>query len=257
MGEAYRARRRFFDSLLTIYGRKPVLEALRHPEVEIWRLHLAEDLKPTAILDEILALARRRGVEIARHSRRRLAHISGDGRQDQGVAADLRLPGYGTSEAFLERAADRPFRLLALDGVTNPQNLGMIIRSVAASPLDGLLLPRRGCAPLCPLAVKASAGALFRARILRCERLAPALADFAAAGAEICVLASDAEQSIADHRPGPRTLYVLGSETAGVSPEVSRLAAGRLRIPMANGVESLNVAVTAALVAFRDLLAPA
>ncbi|MBK8132487.1 MAG: 23S rRNA (guanosine(2251)-2'-O)-methyltransferase RlmB, partial [Gammaproteobacteria bacterium] len=64
-----------------------------------------------------------------------------------------------------------PLQLLALDRVTNPQNLGMIVRTVCASPLDGLLLPRQGCAPLSPLVIKASAGTLFRCPLWRCDRL--------------------------------------------------------------------------------------
>ena len=97
-------------------------------------------------------------------------------RQDQGVAVDLRCPGYDDFQHWTETpAADRPFRLLALDRVTNPQNLGMIVRSVCASPLTALLLPAKGCAPLSPLVIKASAGTLLRCPILRCGELAQAL----------------------------------------------------------------------------------
>ncbi len=252
MSDDYRTKKAFYDSLLTIYGRKPVLEALQDPGVPPYRLHLADSNKPGGTLADIEALAHRRGVEIRRHSREALSRISRNRRQDQGVALDLNTPGYQSWEDFLATRGERTFRLLALDRITNPQNLGMIIRSVAASSLDGLLLPRRGCAPLDPLVIKASAGALFRTPLLRCETLADTLPAFTAAGTDIRCLRGDADTTLGAYRPRGSVIYVLGNETEGVSREVVGLCSGALRIPMARGVESLNVAVTAALIAFRD-----
>ena len=135
--------------------------------------------------------------------------------------------------------------------ITNPQNLGMIIRTLCASPLDGLLLPRTGGAPLSPLVIKASAGTLFQCPLWRCESLPVALRALSAAGAEIAVLAADGRQPLATFQPTRSIIYVLGNETEGVSPEVAALANHRLSVPLARGVESLNVAVTAGLVAFH------
>ena len=251
----YADRKRFFDRLLTIYGRKPVLEALRDPQLRVYRLHLARSNRADATIAQLRDLAATRGIEIREHSREELARISRNGRQDQGVAADLDCPSHRDWRELL--AAPRPGRLqlMALDRVTNPQNLGMIIRTLCASPLDGLLLPRQGCAPLGPLVIKASAGTLFRCPLWHCEALPATLRELAAAGAEIAVLAADAGAALADYRPPPAVVYVLGNETDGVSPAVAALAQRRLRIPMARGVESLNVAVTAGLIAFRSRLA--
>ncbi len=254
MSTDYQRRKAFFDDLLTIYGRKPVLEALKDESLSAFRLHLAESNKPGGTLEQIETLAARRGIETHRHDRQALSRISRNRRQDQGVALDLHCPGHQTHEAFLAASGERPFRLIALDRITNPQNLGMIIRSVAASPMDGLLLPRRGCAPLDPLVIKASAGALFRASLVRCETLADALPGFAQAGADIRRLSGEATESLSRFRPEGAAVYVLGNETDGVSEGVARLCTGSLRIPMARGVESLNVAATASIIAFRDML---
>jgi len=252
--EQYRSRKRLFDSLLTIYGRKPVLEALQDDQIPIYKLHLADSNQPGSILADIEKLAKRRGIEIARHSREQLSRISRNRKQDQGVAADLQCPHYRSWRDFLDHdGRDHPFQLLALDNVTNPQNLGMVIRSVCASPLDGLLLPQSGCAALSPLVVKASAGTLFRCPILRCDDLAKTLETLRSPGAEICVLSSSAPMALADYQPEGSVVYVLGNETEGVSEAVSRVANLQLHIPMARGVESLNVAVAAALIAFRGL----
>lgn len=252
----YLAKKRFFASLLTVYGRKPVLEALQDPAIPVYRLHLAASNQDGGIVRDIEKLAAQRGVEVVRHSRESLSRISKNRSQDQGVAADLECPGYRYYRDFLaERQPGEAWQLIALDRITNPQNLGMIIRSVAASPIAGLLLPSKGCAPLSPLVIKASAGTLFRCPILRCDDLEKTLVDFRTSGSEVCVLSGAAQLSLADYRPAGSVVFVLGNETDGVSEKVFAQASSRVKIPMANGVESLNVAVTAALLAFRGALA--
>jgi 23S rRNA (guanosine2251-2'-O)-methyltransferase len=250
----YQEKKQFFDNLLTVYGRKPVLEVLQDSSIPVFRLHLADTNQSGGILADIEKLASLRGIDIRYHSRDELSRISKNRRQDQGVAIDLNCPGYQHYKDFLRDQSQSSFRLIALDKITNPQNLGMILRSVSASPLDGILLPTKGSAPLCPLVIKASAGTLFKCRILRCDKLDDALSAFAETGTDICVLSGSADTSINDYHPRRSVIYVLGNETQGVSPEVSKLANTRLRIPMNNGVESLNVAVTAALIAFRGLI---
>lgn len=246
----YLQKKAFFDNLLTVYGRKPVLEALQNNDVEVYKLHLAESNKPDGIIRDILDVAEQRGIAIQWHDRKALSRISKNSKQDQGVCADLQLRGHRSLEDFITDCGDRRFRLVALDGITNPQNLGMIIRSVCAGQVDGLILPRKGCAPLSPLVIKASAGTLFRATILRCESLAKGLQALRGKAA-ICTLSADAKQSLFDFETEDSTVFVLGNETDGVSEAVSQLADTSLFIPMNNGVESLNVAITAALVAFR------
>ncbi len=240
--------------MLTIYGRKPVLEALQDPALEIYRVHIAESNRTHGTMREILQLAAERGIEQVYHDRRSLSRISKNQSQDQGVAADIRCAGYQDLRAFIEDRST-PFQLIALENITNPQNLGMIIRSVCASSLTGLLLPAHGCAALSPLVIKASAGTLFKCRILRCTDLQSALRDLARSGAEICVLSAQAQQTLQEFRPQGSAVYVLGNETEGVSSATQQHATQRLRIPMHNGVESLNVAVTAALIGFRYELA--
>lgn len=246
----YTERKKFFDQLLTVYGRKPVLEALLDDALPAYRLHLATSNRSDGTLKQILKLAELRGIDVQRHNRDELSRISRNRRQDQGVALDLQCPNYSDDSSLLRQ---RNFRLIALDRVTNPQNLGMVIRSVCASPLDGLLLPVSGCAPLSPLVIKASAGTLFRCPIFRCKNLAESLQQLRAKGCEVCVLDAGATQQLNKHQPAEKVIYVLGNESEGVSASIAQLAATRLSIPMARGVESLNIAVTAALLAFARL----
>jgi 23S rRNA (guanosine2251-2'-O)-methyltransferase len=249
--QTYLDKKKFFDGMLTIYGRKPVLEALQDKSTRIHRLHLAESNKSAGIIEEITALAKEKGAEVLFHSRQALSRISKNSSQDQGVAADLICNGFQTHEEFLQQHRDARFTLLALDGITNPQNLGMIIRSACAGNIDGILLPQQGNAQIDPLVIKASAGTVFRAPILRCNSLVSALNDFKKQNTIICSLSSHAKTDLKTFTPRQSCIYVLGNETEGVSREVENLCNERIRIAMNNGVESLNVAVTAALIAFK------
>ena len=233
---------------LTLYGRKPVLEALQS-DVTALRLHTAG--KPEGIMADIIRLARQHGIEIKHHNRRQLSFISKNTRQDQGVALDIEAPGLGD----VADLPDGPGHYLALDGLTNPQNLGMIVRSVAASPMNGLILPSHGSAQLDPLAYKASAGTLVRASIYRCEHLAPALAEFREQGFRIYGLDGSGEILLNELPSEARTIFVMGNESYGLSPEVRVICDQLVRIPMAGGVESLNVSAAATLVAFRQFFA--
>jgi len=251
----YREKRRHYRGVLTVYGRKPVLEALADPGLACERLHLARSNRRDAVLDQILARAAVRGLEPRDHTREALARISRNGRQDQGVALDIRCPRFMEAGEGLAALADRPtVRLLALDGVTNPQNAGMAIRSARAGGIDGILYADRGNPALGPLVIKGSAGTLYGAPLLRCATVEDGVAACRDAGYTVYALAADAPRGLFSAALAARALFVLGGETEGVSPAVRALASETLAIPMAEGVESLNVAVTAALVAYAPRL---
>ena len=251
--EHYQQKKGFFDSLLTIYGRKPVLEALQDKSMNLYRLHLASSNKTAGIISDIISLAESRGVEIQWNDRKSLSRISRNSKQDQGVAADIEIEQHQSLRHYLQQqTGEHRLNLIALDNITNPQNLGMIIRSVCAGTIDGLIIPRKGCAALSPLVIKASVGTLFKAPLLHCESLPEGLADLREHGVTLCTLSSHAKQSLFEYQPKKSVVYILGNETEGVSKEVAKLSDQQLSIPMNNGVESLNVAITAALIAFKE-----
>lgn len=253
--DQYLAKKRFFSRMLTVYGRKPVLEALQNSDIQIHRLHLAHSNKPGEIVRQILELATAQGAEILYHDKQALSRISKNARQDQGVAADLLCPGFQTLEHLLERLKspgdNAPMRILALDGITNPQNLGMIIRSACAGNIQAILLPGKNCAQIDPLVIKASVGTVFRAPIVRVDgHLEHTLKTLQKVNCNLIGLSSHAEQTLRQS-PAGHNVYILGNETHGVSPATEALCSHWVKIPMNNGVESLNVAVTAALIAFQ------
>jgi 23S rRNA (guanosine2251-2'-O)-methyltransferase len=246
---AYNEKKRNFDRLITVYGRNVVLEVLEEKEIKVTKVHLAESNKKDGTISKILQRCEEKGIEVFYHSKQALSRISKNAKQDQGVAADIEASTYLSTHEFLKNDT-KSYRYVALDSIHNPQNLGMIIRSVAAGFVDGIILPKKGSAKISPLVIKASAGTLFKTSILYCDTLEESLPEFKKNGADIYALSSYARESLFDLQLGEKTIFVLGNESDGVCKEVQRLANKTLSIPMNNGVESLNVAVTAALLAY-------
>ncbi len=250
---SYKSKKAFYDRVLTVYGRKPALEALRDKDLQCHTLHLANSNRSGGIVTELTEAARARDVPVREHSREALSRISKNGKQDQGVALDILCPAFRSLQTYLEQLAMLPRqRVLSLDGISNPQNLGMILRSASAGHIDAVLWSRKGNAALGPLVIKASAGTLYRAPLVLCDSQLEALKALAQKDFEICSLEANASQSLFTHKPAGNVAYVLGNETDGVSQPVAKLADTALSIPMNNGVESLNVAVTASLIAYAE-----
>jgi len=246
--DQYLAKKAFFDKVLTIYGRNAVHEALEDKSIAVHKLHLSSSNKPSFELDKMVSIAKERGIEIAYHDKQALSRISKNAKQDQGVALDIVLEYSNDAAHFL--SVHEKYRIVALDGVTNPQNLGMIIRSCAAGNVDAILLPVKGAAQISPLVIKASAGTLFKIPIIQTPNLKKTLEYFKAHGAMLYTLSSHAGKSYKHEKYGHKTIFVLGNESEGVSRDVESVCDGGISIPMQRDVESLNVAVAASLLAF-------
>ena len=244
----YLAKKAFFDKVLTIYGRNAVMEALEDEAITIHKLHLSKSNKDASVLEQMKNIAKKREIEVAYHDKQSLSRISKNAKQDQGVALDIVLEHFGDEKSFMD--THKSYRIIALDGVTNPQNLGMIIRSCAAGNVDAILLPTKGTAQISPLVIKASAGALFKMPIIKTSNLKRTLESFKKEGADLYALSSHASQSYKEQDYSDKTIFVLGNESEGVSKNVEVLCNESIAIPMQRGVESLNVAVTASLLAF-------
>jgi len=243
--QEYLDKKAFFEKVITLYGRNVVIEILQDPSVTIHKLHLADSNKKDGAIKDILSLAQKRDVEILYHDKNALSRISKNAKQDQGVAIDIVAQSYQDAKEISKLSS---YRLIALDGIHNPQNLGMIIRSCAAGNVDGIILPKKNSAKISPLVIKASAGTLFKIPIYFCNTLEEVFKELQ--GASIYALSSHATESIYTITSQERSIFVLGNESEGVSKEVTALCNKALSIPMNRGVESLNVAVTASLLAF-------
>lgn len=244
----YLEKKAFFDKMITLYGRNVVVEILEDESLTIHKLHLSSSNKDDGVITKIKSLAKKRDVDIKLHDNKSLSRISKNSAQDQGVAIDIVAPNYKSVEAFLKNNP-KNFRVLALDGIHNPQNLGMIIRSAAAGNIDAIILPKKSSVKISPLVIKASAGTLFKIDILFCEKLEDILPKFI--NTQTYLLSSYAAEELSTLKESDRSIFVLGNESEGVSSEVTALCNSSIKISMNRGVESLNVAITAALISFR------
>ena len=234
-----------------MYGRLAVLEALADAEVTVARV-LLDRTQRGQLAEEVLAAAARRGVLVKRLPPEKISRISGDARHDQGVVADIAAGGIEPLDTWLDRLGPgATTSVLVLDGVTNPANVGMIIRSVAGAGLSGVVLPEAGSPNIGPLVIRASAGIALHAAVLRCPTAAEGVAALAAAGLVVHGLRAEEADVLFTAELPDRAAYVVGNETDGVSPAVTALVDRWLAIPLADGVESLNVASAATIVAFE------
>ncbi|OLT46530.1 RNA methyltransferase [Saccharomonospora sp. CUA-673] len=246
------------DRFLTVYGRKPVLEALADPELEVDKVILADSAGGPGAA-EIQRAAKDAGVPVQRASAHRVKVLAGNGKQDQGVLADVVAPRMRRLDHALgEHPVPTP--VLVLDGITTPANVGMILRTATAAGLGGIVVPRRGVATLDPLVIKASAGVTFRAPLLRCATALDAVEQLTESGYSVYALGSEGSSSTSSGSDAvtglfeadlpARSAFVLGGETEGVDPEVAHYVASWLSIPMPGDAESLNVSAAAAVLCF-------
>jgi 23S rRNA (guanosine2251-2'-O)-methyltransferase len=238
------------DTFITVYGRRSVLEALDDSSLRVDKVILAEDVRGGSAR-EILDAARSRGVPVQRATAHRVKVLAGNGRHDQGVLADVVAPRMAPVTDFLATLGpNEQVAVLVLDRLTNPANVGMILRSATAAGLDGVLLPRRGLPAIDPLMIKASAGVAFRAPVLRSGTVEEGCAALHAAGCTIFGLDAGGA-SLLDAELPRRVALVLGNESGGLSESVRPHLDGMLAIPMHGGVESLGVASAGAVAAFE------
>ncbi|MSS45063.1 23S rRNA (guanosine(2251)-2'-O)-methyltransferase RlmB [Cutibacterium sp. WCA-380-WT-3A] len=235
-----------------VIGRNPVLEAL-HAGLPVRTAYVAEGAEHDSRLREILTFAADHGIALMQATRGELDRITG-GSNHQGVA--LRLPEYQYATVDdLIAAGPQTYRgglVVALDKVTDPRNLGAIIRSAAAFGAQGVLIPSRRSASMTAAAWKTSAGAAARIPVAMATNLNQALSKFAAAGWMIVGLAGEAELDFASAPglDGPLVI-VVGSEGEGLARLTRQSCDVLASIPISSDVESLNASVAASIALYE------
>jgi len=256
VGNAESRMKKRGHSELVVFGRRAVLEALAQPDsdVEVCEVWVVKST-PGTFRSELAAACRKRALELRSGSLAQVNAFSGEPKHDQGVAARIRLGRIAEVESFLEarkgKHARAPMRLLALDGVTNSQNIGMAVRTLVGCQLDGLIWPAQGSPWINGLVIKASASAIYRCNVLCCDTLSEGLIATKRQGFELVGLAHPADGNLFEYELPHRAVFVVGSETLGLSDDVMGLLDQTLEIPLAGPVESLNVAVAASLACYK------
>ncbi|PSL50702.1 23S rRNA (guanosine2251-2'-O)-methyltransferase [Saccharothrix carnea] len=233
----------------TVAGRNPVVECLR-AGIPATALYVALGIDADDRVAEAVQLAATRGISVLEVQRGELDRITG-GAMHQGLG--LQVPPYEYAEPRellkIANASGLPPLLVALDGVTDPRNLGAVVRSAAAFGAHGIVLPQRRSAGITAVAWRTSAGTAARMPIAVATNLTRQLKEWAEAGLMIVGLDADGDVDVdgLDLATGP-LVVVVGSEGRGLSRLVKETCDQTVSIPMAAGVESLNASVAAGVV---------
>jgi 23S rRNA (guanosine2251-2'-O)-methyltransferase len=230
-----------------VAGRNPVVEALT-ADVPATTLLVARGIDVDKRVTDAIRIANDRGVPVREVPRSEIDRITG-GAHHQGLALSIPPYAYLEPDELLARATDvgdAPL-IVALDGVTDPHNLGAVVRSAAAFGAHGVLVPERRSAGMTAGAWKASAGAAARLPVARATNLPRALKAYADAGVIVAGLAGDGDLTLSDlDATGPLCL-VVGSEGRGLSRLVGERCDVQVAISLADGTESLNASVAAGI----------
>ncbi|MGH3738704.1 MAG: 23S rRNA (guanosine(2251)-2'-O)-methyltransferase RlmB [Micromonosporaceae bacterium] len=237
------------DAPELLVGRNPVVEALR-AHIPSTALYVANKIELDDRIKEALRLAGDRGIAILEVSRGELDRLTG-GVLHQGIGLQVPPFAYEPFEDLLatalESRPDAPL-LVALDGVTDPRNLGAVVRSAAAFGAHGVFLPERRAAGMTATAWRASAGAATRLPIAKVTNLTRALKACQAEGFVVVGLDADGELPLYELEAAVDPLVlVVGSEGRGLSRLVGETCDIRTGIPISSEVESLNASVAAAV----------
>jgi 23S rRNA (guanosine2251-2'-O)-methyltransferase len=234
-----------------VVGRNPVLEALE-AEIPIKAGYLAEGAERDDRLRDILRLAADRGTPLLQVTRAELDRLTG-GAVHQGVALHLKAFDYMHPDDLLAATSEVTDPLIvALDSITDPRNLGAVVRSAAAFGAQGVLIPERRSAGMTAAAWKTSAGAAARLPIARATNLNRTLRSYGEAGFMLVGLDSEGQLDIGGlpGTEGPLVL-VVGSEGAGLSRLVRESCDTLVSIPITGPVESLNAGVAAGIALYE------
>ncbi|MBT3164510.1 23S rRNA (guanosine(2251)-2'-O)-methyltransferase RlmB [Streptomyces sp. Vc74B-19] len=236
-----------------VVGRNPVVEALREG-VPASTLYVQQFIDNDERVREALQLAAERGgINLMEAPRPELDRMT-NGLNHQGLVLQVPPYEYAHPEDLVANAHDdgEDPLIVALDGVTDPRNLGAVVRSVSAFGGHGVLVPERRAAGMTAGAWKTSAGAAARTPVARATNLTRALEAYKKAGITVVGLAADgeAELSALEVLDGP-VVVVVGSEGKGLSRLVGETCDVRVRIPMPGGAESLNAGVAAGIVLYE------
>jgi 23S rRNA (guanosine2251-2'-O)-methyltransferase len=236
----------------TVAGRNAVVEALR-ADVPVKALYVAERIDSDDRVREILKTAAERGLSVLESPRPELDRLTA-GAVHQGVALTVPPYEYTHPDDLVVAAHDagEPPLLVALDGVTDPRNLGAVVRSAAAFGAHGVVIPERRSAGMSVGAWKTSAGAAARLPVARATNLARQLRAYGDAGLFVVGLAGDGTVDVHDLEVADEPMcLVVGSEGAGMSRVVAQACDVVARIPIAREVESLNAGVAAGIALYE------
>ena len=229
-----------------VAGRNAVLEALR-ADVPSTELIVARSIDIDDRIEESLKLALKKSLPIREVHRADVEKIS---MNSQGIALSIKPYQYSSLDEILLRAA-KPGLIVALDGVTDPRNLGAIIRSAAAFGVDGVVIPERRSAAMTAAAWKTSAGAAARMQVAQVTNLNRAIEEVQERGYFVVGLDGESDELISNMKVATEPIMIIvGSEGKGLHKLTREKCDLVVKIPMRSTTESLNASVATSIALF-------
>jgi len=248
-GSEFRGEKRFerkTSAQDAVAGKNSVVEALR-AKIPAKELVVALKTEIDEKISEAIRLAKNQDLPIKELPRRALDDLTGSSNH-QGVALVIKPFNYSDISKVITNAK-KPMMLIGLDGITDPHNLGAVVRSAAAFGADGVIIPERRNAAMTGSAWKASAGAAARMPISQVTNLVRTIQDVKKAGCFVIGLDAQGDQSLSQMSLATESIFIIvGSEGKGLSRLVRENCDLVISIPMQSQVESLNASVATAIV---------
>jgi 23S rRNA (guanosine2251-2'-O)-methyltransferase len=234
-----------------VFGVRPVEELCRARARDVQVIYVADGYR-SAEIDRVVQAARERGITVEFRPRRMVAELAGDA-VHQGLVAitgDFAYADIGGILAAAAAAGEPPLVVL-LDAITDPHNLGAIVRSAEVLGAHGVVIPERGAAPVTPAAVKASAGATERTRIARVGNLLRAIDALRERGVRVLGAGAAKGTPLQDTDLRGAVGLVVGAEGKGMREAVARRCDALFHIPQRGVVASLNASVAAGIALYE------
>ena len=248
-GSEFRGEKRFdrkTSAQDAVAGKNSVVEALR-AKIPAKELVVALKTEIDEKISEAIRLAKNQDLPIKELPRRALDDLTGSSNH-QGVALVIKPFNYSEVSKVITNAK-KPMMLIGLDGITDPHNLGAVVRSAAAFGADGVIIPERRNAAMTGSAWKASAGAAARMPISQVTNLVRTIQDAKKAGCFVIGLDAQGDQQLSQMKLATESIFIIvGSEGKGLSRLVRENCDLVISIPMQSQVESLNASVATAIV---------
>ena len=235
-----------------IYGIRAIMEAVNSNE-EIDKVFLQKGLKGDLIRD-LENLLRRKEITISYVPVEKLNRLSKNNNH-QGAVASISPISFQTLEDLVETSQNRkvPALFLLLDQLSDVRNFGAIIRTAECSGVDGIIIQKKGAAPVTADTIKTSAGAAFKVPIAKVGHLKDAVFYLQASGVQIVSATEKTNASVYDIEFTKPTAIVMGSEDRGITPSILKVSDHCAKIPLLGEIGSLNVSVACAVFLYETV----
>ena len=228
-----------------IYGLRAIIEAVNSNE-EIDKVFLQKGLKGD-LMKELESLLRRNEINMVYVPIEKLNRLTKS--NHQGAVANISPIAFHTLEDLVEKANEKegPALFLLLDQLSDVRNFGAIIRTAECTGVDGIIVQKKGAAPVTADTIKTSAGAAYKVPIAKVDHLKDAVFYLQASGIKIVSATEKTDDSVYDIPFTDSIAIVMGAEDRGITPSILKASDYRAKLPLLGEIESLNVSVACAV----------